>query len=59
MKVVYERKKAIAQSKGKRDLCEEYVARERDFVNKLIAGLRRPFPNTIRVLEDLDNGGSC
>jgi hypothetical protein len=41
---VYERKKATAQSKGKRDLYEKYVARERnrekDFVNKLVAGLR-------------------
>jgi hypothetical protein len=41
---VYERKKATAQSKGKKDLYEKYVARERnrekDFVNKLVAGLR-------------------
>jgi hypothetical protein len=28
MKIVYERKKAIAQSKGKRELYEKYVMRE-------------------------------
>ncbi|MGC9067998.1 MAG: zinc ribbon domain-containing protein [Thermoprotei archaeon] len=58
MKIVYERKKAIAQRKGKRNLYEKYVAREgnrvRDFKNKLSAGLRRLFPNTIHVFEDLE-----
>jgi putative transposase len=58
MKIVYEKKKAIAQRKGKRNLKEEYVAMEgnmvRDFKNKLSAGLRRLFPNTIHVFEDLE-----
>jgi len=47
IKIVYE-EKAIAQSMGKRDLYEKYVARERsrerDSVNKLVAGLRMLFP---------------
>jgi len=55
---VYEGKKAIAQRKNKRDLYKKYVTRERngerDFVNKLVAGLSRLFPNTIHVFEDLD-----
>jgi putative transposase len=42
MKIVYERKKAIAQRKGRRELYERYKARERnrvrDFRNKLSAG---------------------
>ncbi|MDK6028612.1 transposase [Ignisphaera sp. 4213-co] len=58
MKIVYERKKAIAQSKGKKEVYEKYVARERnrekDFVNKLVAGLIRLLPNSIHVFEDLD-----
>jgi putative transposase len=58
MKITYERKKAIAQSRGKRELYEKYVRRERnrekDFINKLSAGLRMLFPNTIHVFEDLD-----
>ena len=58
MKIVYERKKAIAQSKGRRELYEKYIARERnrerDFKNKLAAGLGTIFPNTIHVFEDLD-----
>jgi putative transposase len=58
MKIVYERKKAIAQSRGKRELYEKYVRRERnrekDFINKLSAGLRMLFPNSIHVFEDLD-----
>jgi putative transposase len=57
IKIVYE-EKAIAQSMGKRDLYEKYVARERsrerDSVNKLVAGLRILFPSTIHVFEDLD-----
>ena len=60
MKIVYERKKAIAQRLGRRELYEKYVARERnrerDFINRLAAGLRRLFPNTIHVFEDLDKG---
>ncbi|MDT7888922.1 MAG: zinc ribbon domain-containing protein [Desulfurococcales archaeon] len=55
---MYERKKAIAQSRGKRDLYERYVARERsrkrDSVNKLVAGLRILLPNIIHFFEDLD-----
>jgi hypothetical protein len=30
--------------------------RERDFVNKLVAGPRRMLPNSIPVFEDLDKG---
>jgi putative transposase len=60
MKITYERKKAIAQRKGRRELYEKYARRERnrerDFINKLSAGLRRIFPNTIHVFEDLDKG---
>jgi len=55
---VYEHKKAIAQSKGKRELYEKYVRRERDrekdSINKPSAGLRRLFSNSIHVFEDLD-----
>ncbi len=58
MKIIYERKKAVAQSKGKRDLYEKYVRRERsrvrDFINKLASQLTRTFPNTLHVFEDLD-----
>jgi len=57
VKIVYERKKTVVQSKNKRDLYEKYVARERnrenDFINKLATGLRGLFPNTIHVFEDL------
>jgi len=60
MKIVYERKKAIAQRKGRRELYERYKARERnrekDFRNKLSAALRRLSPNSIHVFEDLDKG---
>jgi len=55
---LYEHKKAIAQSKGKRELYEKYVRRERDrekdSINKPSAGLRMLFPNSIHVFEDLD-----
>jgi putative transposase len=58
MKITYERKKRIAQSKGLKDIYEKYVAREhnreRDFINKLTSGLIRLFPNTIHVFEDLE-----
>jgi putative transposase len=58
IKILYGRKKAIAQSRGKRELYEKYVRRERnrekDFINKLSAGLRRLFQNTVHVFEDLD-----
>jgi len=58
MKITYERKKMIAQSKGLKDIYEKYAARERnrerDFVNKLASGLTRLFPNTIHVFEDLE-----
>jgi len=58
MKIVYERKKATAQSKGKRELYEKYVRRERnrvrDFMNKLSSQLIRTFPNTLHVFEDLE-----
>jgi putative transposase len=55
---LYERKKPIAQSRGKRELYEKYVRRERnrekDSINKPSAGLRMLFQNTIHVFEDLD-----
>jgi len=58
IKIVYEKKKAVAQSKGKRELYEKYKARERsrvrDFINKLSAGLVRLLPNSIHVFEALD-----
>jgi putative transposase len=58
IKILYERKKAIAQSKGRGELCEEYVRRERDrekdFINKPSAGLRRILLNSVCVFEDLD-----
>ena len=58
MKITYERKKSIAQSRGKRELYEEYVRRkrdrEKDSINKPSAGLRMLSPNTIHVFEDLD-----
>jgi len=45
---------------SRRELYEKYVARERnrerDFINKLSAGLRRLSPNSIHVFEDLDKG---
>ena len=58
MKIVYERKKRIAQSRGLKSIYEKYVARERnrerDFINKLANGLTRLFSNTIHVFEDLE-----
>jgi len=58
MKILYERKKAIAQSRGKRELYEKYVRRERnrekDSINKPSAGLRMLSQNTIHAFEDLD-----
>jgi putative transposase len=57
MKITYERKKRIAQSKGLKSIYEKYVARERnrerDFINKLASGLTKLLPNTIHVFEDL------
>jgi putative transposase len=58
MKIAYERKKAIAQSKDIKESYERYKAREknraRNFRNKPSAGFRRLFPNSIHVFEDLD-----
>jgi putative transposase len=58
MKITYERKKRVAQSKGLKDIYEKYVARERnrerDFINKLTSGLTRLLLNTIHVFENLD-----
>jgi putative transposase len=55
---VYKRKKAIAQSRGKRELYERYVRRERnrekDSINKPSSGFRMLFQNTSHVFEDLD-----
>jgi len=61
MKITYERKKRIAQSKGSKSIYEKYTTREhnreRDFINKLTSGLIRLFPNTIHVFEDLEKEG--
>jgi len=58
MKVVYERKKTIAQSRNKREIYEKYVKRERnrekDFVNKLTKGLATLFLDAAHVFEDLE-----
>jgi len=58
VKIVYERKKAVAQSKIKRKVYEKYVKREcnkeRDFINKLAKGLATLFPNAVHVFEDLE-----
>jgi putative transposase len=58
MKITYERKKRMAQSKGLKDIYEKYVVRERnrerDFIDKLANGLTRLFPNTIHVFENLE-----
>jgi putative transposase len=58
MKITYERKKRVAQSKGLKGIYEKCVARERnrerDFINKLASGLTRLLPNTIHVFEDLE-----
>jgi putative transposase len=58
MKITYERKKRIAQSKGLKSIYEKYVTRERnrerDFINKLVSGLTRLLPNTTHVFEDLE-----
>jgi putative transposase len=58
MKITYERKKRIAQSRGLKDIYEKYVARERnrerDFINKLTSGLIKLLPNTVHVFEDLE-----
>jgi putative transposase len=46
------------RAKGKRELYERYVRRERDrekdFINKPSAGLRMLSPNIVHVFEDLD-----
>jgi putative transposase len=58
MKIVYEKKRRIAQSKGLKSIYGKYVARERnrerDFINKLAIGLTRLLPNAIHVFEDLE-----
>jgi len=58
MKIVYEKKKAVAQSMGKREIYEKYVKRERnrekDYINKLAKGLASLFPNAVHVFEDLE-----
>ena len=57
MKITYERKKRVAQSKRLKSIYEKYVAREhnreKDFMNKLAKGLTKLLPNTIHVFEDL------
>jgi len=58
VKIVYERKKAVAQSRNKREVYEKYVKRERnrerDFINKLAKGLATLFPKAVHVFEDLE-----
>jgi len=58
MKIVYERKKAVTQSRGKREIYEKYVRRERnrerDYVNKLAKELVTLFPNAVHVFENLE-----
>ena len=58
MKIAYEKKKAVAQSKNKREVYEKYVKRERnrerDFVNKLAKGLATLFQSAVHVFEDLE-----
>jgi putative transposase len=57
VKIVYE-KKAIAQSRNKREVYEKCVKREHDresdFVNKLAKGLATLFPNSAHVFEGLE-----
>jgi len=58
VKIVYEKKKAVAQGKNKKEVYEKYVARERnrerDFVNKLAKQLAKLLPNAVHVFEDLE-----
>jgi len=58
LKIVYEKKKATAQSIGKRELFEKYAKRERnrekDFVNKLVKQVTTLLPNAVHVVEDLE-----
>ena len=54
---MYEGRKAIVQSKGKRCLYEKCVRKEgnrvRNFINKLASQLIRTFPTTLHIFEDL------
>jgi len=58
VKIVYERKKTVAQSRNKREIYEKYVKRERnrekDYVNKLVKGLVALFLDAAHVFEDLE-----
>ncbi|MEM1970592.1 MAG: zinc ribbon domain-containing protein [Sulfolobales archaeon] len=58
LKIVYEKKKATAQSIGKKELFEKYAKRERnrerDYINKLVKQITTMFPNAIHVVEDLE-----
>jgi len=58
MEIVCEKRKAIAQSRNKREMYEKYVKRERDrerdFINKLAKGLVALFSNSVHVFEDLE-----
>ncbi|MEM2763103.1 MAG: zinc ribbon domain-containing protein [Sulfolobales archaeon] len=58
MKTVYEKKKATAQSIGKRELFEKYAKRERnrekDFINKLVKQITTLLPNAVHVVENLE-----
>ncbi|MEM4663857.1 MAG: zinc ribbon domain-containing protein [Desulfurococcaceae archaeon] len=57
LKIVYEKKKATAQSIGKKELFEKYAKRERnrerDYINKLVKQITTMFPNAVHVVEDL------
>ncbi|MEM1651615.1 MAG: zinc ribbon domain-containing protein [Sulfolobales archaeon] len=58
LKTVYEKKKATAQSIGKKELFEKYAKRERnrekDYINKLVKQITTMFPNAVHVVEDLE-----
>lgn len=58
LKIVYEIKKAVAQSAGKKEVFEKYTRRERnrerDFISKLVKQLTTLFPNTLHVVEKLE-----
>ncbi|MEM4815413.1 MAG: zinc ribbon domain-containing protein [Ignisphaera sp.] len=58
LKIVYEKKKATAQSIGKRELFEKYAKRERnrerDYINKLVNQITTMLPNAVHVVENLE-----
>ncbi|MEM2005296.1 MAG: zinc ribbon domain-containing protein [Zestosphaera sp.] len=58
LKTVYEKKKATAQSIGKRKLFEKHAKRERnrekDFINKFVKQITTLLPNAVHVVENLE-----